>query len=126
MFSCTRTETRLIMESKAAGVVRRYPVGKCPHKPGSQLVFTSPFFPGKEGKEFPFARATITSVRPGTVKQFRKDKMLPRMDGFANGAVWEGHLQQFYHGIGDDASVYHVSFKIDNIDDGKTKESSEE
>jgi len=50
------------------------------------------------------------------VAQFRKDKMLPQQDGFANGAVWHGHLAQLYKGIKDDESVFHITFRIDEVD----------
>lgn len=118
MFSCTRSETRFIVEGKTAGAVRRYPKGECPHRAGSQIVFTSKFLPWTpdDGKPVPFARGTIVSARPGTVGSFRKDNRLAEHDGFANGAVWHGHLCQLYNGIKDDESVYHISFRIDEVD----------
>jgi len=119
MFSCTRTETRLIVEGKCAGVVRRYERGACPHAVGSQIVFSSkflPWLPHDDDRSIPFAQGTIVSVRPGTVGQFRKDQRLAETDGFANGPVWHGHLNQLYKGIGDDASVYHITFKLEEID----------
>jgi|GEM_PF-5551904 len=118
MFSCTRTETRLIMEGKCAGIVRRYPKGTCPHSANGELVFTSKFLPWTpdDGKPIPFGKATVVSVRPGTVAQFRKDKRLPITDGFANGEVWFGHLSQFYGGISDDESVCHITFRVNEID----------
>jgi hypothetical protein len=106
------------MEGKTAGVVRRYDVDSCPHQPKGQLVFTSRYLPwmGDDPKEIPFARATITSVRPGTVGAFRKDKMIAEQDGFENPAVWHGHLNQLYRGIADNVSVFHISFKIEEVD----------
>jgi len=128
MFSCTRTETRFVMEGKTAGAVRKYPKGECPHKAGSQIAFTSKFLPWMEGdrKSVPFARGTIVSVRPGTVGSFRKDNRLAKQDGFANGNVWHGHLCQLYDGIKDDESVYHITFRVDKVDTkaGQQKQAS--
>jgi len=117
MFSCSRTETKLINEGRCCGVVRRYPPNECPHKPGSLLQFSSSFLPEmppSDNTQVVFATATIVSVRPGTVASFRKDDMLARQDGFENGPVWHGHLNQYYKGIPDDASVYHITFRIDS------------
>jgi len=117
MFSCTRTETKLIMEEKAAGIVRRYPKGECPYKVGDEIAFTSRFIPWmRDDKSVPFAKATITSLRPGTVDQFRKDNKMAEHDGFANGNTWHGHLNQFYRGIKDGESVYHISFRLTEVD----------
>jgi len=120
MFPCTRNETRLIMEDKACGVVRPYPDGACPHRVGSELVFTSKFLPwmGDSDQSVPFAKATIVSVRPGTIGAFRKDDQLAERDGFANGEVWLGHLRQIpgYEDIGDDVSAYHITFRLIEVD----------
>jgi len=121
MLTCTMTETKLIMEGKTAGIVRRYD-GACPHEVGSQLVFASEYLPwaprGEDGKRkaVPFARGTIVSLRPGSVGQFRKDKMLAETDGYANPNVWHGHLRQFYKGIPDDANVFHITFRLEEVD----------
>lgn len=117
MFSVTRTETKLIMEEKSAGVVRRYPSGECPYKVGDEIVFTSRFIPWmKDEKPVPFAKATITSVRPGTIGSFRKDDRQAKHDGFANANTWHAHLNQFYRGIKDDDSAVHLSFRVIEID----------
>jgi hypothetical protein len=50
------------------------------------------------------------------VGQFRKDDNLAKQDGFANGQVWHGHLNQFYNGIMDSENVYHITFRLDEID----------
>jgi hypothetical protein len=105
------------MEGKACGVVRKCLEGKCPHKAGSKIVFTTKFLPWMDGDQsVPFAKATVVSVRPGTVGGFRRDRMLAGQDGFANGEVWHGHLNQFYGGICNSDSVYHITFRIDEID----------
>jgi len=117
MFSCTRTETQLIVAGKTAGAVRRYPAGECPHSAGGQIVFTSRYLPWvKDGKSFIFAKGTIVSMRPGTVGRFRKDNRMAEQDGFANGPTWHGHINQLYAGIKDDESVYHITFKIEDVD----------
>ena len=121
MFFCTRRETKLIMEGRSCGFVRRYsPPEGCPHKSNSQIVFTSKYLPWTpdDGKSIPFAKATVVSVRPGTVGSFRRDNRQAGDDGFANGEVWVGHLRQIrgYEDIDDAAPVYHVKFRIDEID----------
>lgn len=124
MFSCTRTETRLIINGKSCGVVRRYD-GKCPHKAGSEIVFTSKFLPWlaqDDERSIPFAKGIVVSVRPGTVGGFRKDNTMAERDGFSNGAVWHGHLNQHYRGIGDDVPVHHVTFKLEEVDKNAGKE----
>ena len=117
MFSCTRTETGFVMNGKTAGAVRRYPEGDCPHAPGGQIIFSSKYLPWVPGnKSIVFAKGTIVSVRPGTVERFRKDNRLAEQDGFANAAVWHGHLNQLYKGIKDDEFVYHITFRVDEVD----------
>jgi len=110
-------ETGLILEGKASGVVRRYGES-CPHEPGNEIVFTSKYLAGTKDptQEVPFAKGQVVSVRPGTVGQFRKDKMLAEKDGYANGNVWYGHMSQLYKGISDDTQVHHVSFRIVELD----------
>lgn len=118
MFACTRVETQRIMDGSATGVTRRYEVGACPHMVGSQLVFTTEFLPSGDGRPLAFATATITSVRPSTIRELARDKMAVMKDGFSTGPEWKGHLNQFYRGVKDDDSVYHVSFKIDEMSKG--------
>lgn len=114
MFHCTRTEMKLIMDGKASGVVRKYE-GNCPHDVGSQLVFTSDVL-DDSGRQIPFCEATIISVRPGTVGQFESDEMIPQMDGFDNGSMWAAHLSVLYGGLKKTDHVFHIRFKIDQID----------
>lgn len=117
MFQCTRTETRLFMEGKSGGVVRKYG-GDCPHKAGNDIVLTSKYLPwtGDDGKSVPFAKGVIVSVRPGTVARFRKDKMIAQTDGFGSPPAWHGHLNMLYQGIRDDESVHHITIRIDAVD----------
>lgn len=120
MFSCTRHETHAFREGKAIGAVRRYdgPEG-CPHEAGAEIMLSSKFIPGNPaGQEVVFAKAKVVSVRPGTVMQFRKDKMLAEQDGFGSSPSWHGHLVNIlYKGIRDDAKVYHVTFRIEEMVD---------
>ncbi|MBN2258209.1 MAG: hypothetical protein JW704_10345 [Anaerolineaceae bacterium] len=114
MFSCNRLETQLIMEGRASGVARKY--GKdCPHVVGAELVLTSDTLDGS-GRHIPFARATVTSVRPGTVGQFRKDKIQAEKDGYQSGEHWYGNLRQMYRGLNDTDKMHHISFLIIEID----------
>ena len=118
MFSCNRNETRRILEGKAVGAVRKYdPKVGCPHKPGSELILTSKFMPGFEGQSVPFAKAEITSVRPGTAAQFRKDDHIGQMDGYKNAAAWWAYFSgQMYAGIKDSEPLHHVQFRILEMD----------
>lgn len=117
MFACTRVETQRIMNGAATGVTRRYEAGQCPHKTGSQLVFTTEYMSG-DGVPATFATATIVSVRPSTVGELARDKMTVMKDGFSTGPEWKGHLNQLYRGIKDDDTVCHVSFRIDEMSKG--------
>lgn len=124
MFFVTRTETKLIMEEKSAGIVRRYQRGECPYKVGDEIVFTSRFIPWmRDANSVPFAKATVTSVRPGTIGSFRKDDRQAKHDGFANANTWYAHLNQFYLGIKDDDPACHLSFRLTEIDKQAGKES---
>lgn len=116
MFSCTSRETRMAIEGKMAGAVRKYGK-KCPHKSGGMMTLTSKYLRGVGGKETPFATVVITSVRPGTVGQFRNDKQLPLTDGFANGVTWHTHLSMIYRGIKDDEPVHHITFRIKEVEE---------
>lgn len=113
MFSCTRHETVAIRQGRSTGAVRRY-LGECPHKPSSMIKLSSKYVDGANGREIVFATATVVSVRPGTVGQFRKDKALAEKDGFESGPAWYTHLKRFlYKDARDGEKVYHVSFKIE-------------
>lgn len=114
MLSCTRNETKLIQEGKASSVTRPCPAGH-PYKVGGEVLFTSAFVSG-EGKEIPFARATITSVRPITVGEMRRDKRLCQLDGFANGGEWFGHLRTRYRTIRDEDKLVRLQFKLEEMD----------
>jgi hypothetical protein len=103
------------MEGMATGLVRKYD-GECPHHVRGQLVLTSRFLePGGE-RPIPFARAEIISIRPGTVGQFRRDKTQAEKDGYKNGAHWFGNINRMYKGLKDSDEVYHLSFRIIQID----------
>ena len=118
MFSCNRHETRLIMEGHLTGAVRRYDnkMG-CPHRPGAELVFTSPYMPGFEGQEVIIAKGRCMSVRPGTVAEFRKNDNIAHMDGFDNAISWHTHFSsQMYKGIRDTEPVFHLQVKVDEIE----------
>ncbi len=114
MFNCTRVETQRIMEGKASGVTRRYPQGECPHRIGSQLVFVTEHA-SRDSRPTPFATATIVSVRPSTIGALSRDEMTVEKDGFSTGPEWKGHLNQLYRGVSDNDSVYHISFRIDEM-----------
>ena len=114
MFACNRLETKLIMGGEATGVCRKYG-DSCPHVPGAEIVLTSKFL-DNSGRNIHFAKATIISVRPGTVGQFRRDKRQAKRDGYANGEHWHGNLSQMYKGMRDTDKMYHLTFQITQID----------
>lgn len=114
MFHCDRIETKNIMSGQADGVVRMYG-GGCPHKVGNEIVLTSKTL-DSSGRSIPFARATITSIRPGTVGEFSRDPMIAEMDGFENPAVWLGHLRVVYPGIREGEQVTHIRFRLVEMD----------
>jgi hypothetical protein len=114
MFTCNRWETKVIMEGRASGCSRVYGNG-CPHRIGGELVLTSRYL-DLEGRDIPFAKAQVVSIRPGTVGEFRRDKMLAEIDGYANGEVWFGQMNQMYKGLKDTDKVYHIKFRIIEID----------
>ena len=115
MFSCTRNETKLIQEGRATSVTRQY--GKsCPHEPGAQIVLTSRYVGPPDEGEIPFAVATITSVRPATIAEMRRDERLCKMDGFSGPAEWHGHFLRMYPGAQDDTAVHRLQLRIDEMD----------
>lgn len=113
MFACTRLETKQIMAGKVCGIVRRY--SDCPHVRGERLVFTSKFL-DNSGRNIPFATAEVQTVRPGTIGEFKRDPIIARMDGYANGEHWLGQLKQLYPGISDTDKVYHIKFFMKEMD----------
>jgi hypothetical protein len=113
MFACTRFETKQIMEGKAYGIVRRYV--ECPHKRGTVIVFTSKFLDGS-GRDIPFAKVEIQTIRPGTVGIFKRDPIISEIDGYQNGEHWLGQMRQLYPGIGDDEKLYHLKFVVKELD----------
>lgn len=119
MFHCTGFETRQIMAGKATGVVRRYDK-QCPHEVGAEIVFTSKMIdrqaPETGPREIPFARVTVVSVRPGSVREFRDDLMIAEMDGHANGNTWFEHHRKFYGSIKDTDKLFHIKFKVIEMD----------
>ena len=118
MFSCNRYETRRILEGRAVGAVRKYdPRMGCPHKTKAEIVLTSRFMPGLEGQSIPFSMAEITSVRPGTAAQFRKDDHIGQMDGYDNAAAWWTYFSnEMYRGIKDEEPLHHIQFRIIEMD----------
>jgi len=114
MFSCNRYETKVIMDGKSSGMVRQYG-DICPHEVGAEIVLTSSYLT-QDGKALPFARATVTSVRPGSVGEFRRDPMLYETDGYKNGEHWFGNMSQMYRGIKDTDKMFHISFRLIEID----------
>jgi len=114
MFSCTLNETKLIQEGKASSVTRPCPAGH-PYAVGGKLLLTSEFV-AHTGKETPFATATITSVRPITVGEMRRDKRLCQMDGFSGGPEWYGHLRQRYKTLRDEDKLIRLQFKLEEMD----------
>ncbi len=118
MFNCNRHETRLINGGTLHGVIRRYAndVG-CPHDPGGEIIFTSKFLRKHEGKEVPFAKGTVVSVRPGTVGEFRRSDVIAQMGGYANGVAWHTYFAtQQYPGIRDDERVYNIQVRVTDVD----------
>lgn len=119
MLGCTQYEARAIMDGRAVGIVRKYDTKMgCPHAPNSQIVLT---LEGNDNdgkkRQVAFAKATVISVRPGTVGRFRKDKMLAQQDGFDNEVAWYTHFSNMlYKGIGDDVKVHHITFRIEKME----------
>lgn len=113
MFALNRHETKQIMSGKASGAARKYDV--CPHKAGAEIVFTSKYL-DTSGRSIPFAKATISSVRPGTVGQFRRDQMVAAMDGYENGEHWFGMMSIMYPGLQDSDEITHIKFRITEMD----------
>lgn len=115
MFACNRHETRMFMEGKATGVVRKYG-DTCPHMVGDVIALTSQYL-DESKRNIPFCKATIISIRPGTIGQFRGDPMIAEMDGYANGNVWLGQMNQIYGGIlTNDDKVFHLKLRLEEID----------
>lgn len=113
MLTCNQYETKLIMDGSCDGIVRRYPDG-CPHSVKSEIVLTSKYLDGV--RNIPFARATITSIKPGTVAQFRRDNEQAKKDGYKSASHWFGNINRMYKGLRDDDSLHHLSFRIIQID----------
>ena len=42
--------------------------------------------------------------------------MIADMDGYANGNVWRGQMQQMYPGIKDTERMHHIKFRVTEID----------
>jgi len=115
MFRLTRNETKLIQEGGARSVTRRYPSG-CPHQVGAQIILSSEYADPPATDEVPFAVATIVSVRPITVGAMRRTPELCQMDGFGSPAEWHGHLLRLYPGLSDDAQLYRLQLRVDEMD----------
>ena len=113
MFACNRHETKVFMNGMASGCTRMYE--KCPHEVGAEIILTSKFL-DNSGRSIPFAKAQITSIRPGTVGEFKNNPMIAEMDGYQNGAVWKGQMDVFYGGVKDDYRMFHLKFRISEID----------
>ncbi len=113
MFALNRFETKQVMAGRASGAARRYE--ECPHQVGNEMVLTSKYL-DDSGRSIPFARAIITSIRPGTAGQFRRDAVIAEKDGYKNGEHWFGNLRQMYSGLRDNDKMFHLSFNIVEID----------
>jgi len=114
MFPCTRYETKMIMEGKVVGFARKYP-GGCPHSPGSEIILTSKYL-DRSGRNIPFAKVEVQTVRPGTVGSFRRDSIIAEMDGYGSGEHWFGQMRQMYGGLKSDEEMYHMKFRVKEID----------
>lgn len=115
MFACNRHETRVFMEGKAVGVVRKYG-DTCPHTVGEEIALTSQYLDDSK-RNIPFCKGTIVSIRPGTVGQFKGDPMIAEMDGYPNGRVWFAQLNQMYGNIlTDDDKVFHLKLRLEEMD----------
>ena len=88
------------MEGKASGLTRKYH-GQCPHQVRGELILTSRFLELDEERPIPFAKATIISVRPGTVGEFRRNNVQAQKDGYDNGNHWLGNMSMMYRGLKD-------------------------
>ena len=113
MFALTRYETKVIMEGKASGCARKY--DNCPHAVGAEIVLTSKFL-DQSGRSIPFAKATVVSIRPGTVQQFKADPMIAEMDGYPNASVWAGQMRVMYGTLKDTDKITHIKFRITELD----------
>jgi hypothetical protein len=116
MFALTRLETQKIMQGLATGCIRNYG-GDCPHEVGNEIVLTSMYLDTTGAdRQIPFARAQVVSVRPGTAGEFRRDPIVAEMDGFENGEVLFGHLNQMYRGVKETDRLHHIKFRVIEID----------
>jgi hypothetical protein len=89
----------------------------CPYKQGDEIVIVSEHLRDQEGQPVPLAKATIVSVRPGTVGGFRSDPMIAQVDGYENSAIWHTYYTKVIEkGIRDDTPVFHLKFKVDDIE----------
>lgn len=114
MFACNRHETKVIMSGTGAGFARKYD-GGCPLNVGDTLILTSLYLDGS-GRNIPFAKAHIQTIRPGTVREFREDNVLAEIGGYPNGNVWYGHMNQMYPGLGDTDKMYFFKVQVFEID----------
>lgn len=114
MFSCSQNETKMIQEGRISCVSRPYH-DPHPYAVKGKLILTSKYV-GLGGKEAPFATATITSLRPTTVGEMRRNKEACKLDGWPSGAAWVGHLRQLYPGLRDDDRLLQIQFRITEMD----------
>ena len=103
------------MEGKATGFSRKYH-NECPHKRGEIIVLTSKFL-DSSGRNIPFAKVEVQTVRPGTVGRFRRDSIIAEMDGYGNGEHWVGQMRQLYgRRLNDSDSIFHIKFNAVQMD----------
>lgn len=114
MFACTRLETKMVMEGRASGVVRKYG-DSCPHFRGEKIVLTSKFL-DLSGRSIPFAKVEVMTVRPGSIGEFRRDPFISQIDGYDNGEHWMGQMRMLYPGTNEDEKVFHIKFNVVELD----------
>lgn len=117
MFALDSTETRMLLEGRCGGVVRRYHGGisGCPHAPKSKLTLTSKFLDGT-GRPIPFGTVEVISVRPGTMDQFSRLDELAQRDGYRDGKHLRAVLARRYPGMRGDEPVVHLSWRVVELD----------
>lgn len=114
MFECNRFETGMIMSGNAHGVIRKFH-GECPIKVGDEIVFVSQYL-DNSGRKIPFGMARVIAVQPGSFGEFKRNKMIIEMDGYPNSDVMQGNLSSFIGPIKDVEKVYHIQFRMSELD----------
>lgn len=112
MLKVSRYERMKLMSGEAEGITRLYPSG-CPHVPGTPKMV---YYEDDDGNRVPFAKITIKSVRPCTVRERTENDKLAKMDGFDNGRAWLGHFQIMYGEQSPDAIVHRLQVIVEKMD----------